>query len=138
MDFSQHWTPPDAVPRACIVQAAANYAVPVRGLLAIMRVESNGNHKAIRKNSNGTFDYGLMQHNTGSWVKIFAKFGIQKENLLDPCVSVHAGAYVLRWEINKAGGDFWRGVARYHAPNNPRLGQIYVQKVARASLTVGL
>ena len=47
----------------CAVQASIKYNVPVDVLLAISSIE-NGNIDTISKNTNNTYDYGVMQINS--------------------------------------------------------------------------
>ena len=42
---------------------AANYAVDVETLVAVIKCESGMNPKAVNRNTNGTTDYGLCQFN---------------------------------------------------------------------------
>lgn len=46
----------------------------------------------------------------------------------DPCASIKVAGYILRYEINRANGDFWKGVGRYHS-NMPSRHTKYIQKV---------
>lgn len=127
---------PERLPAQCVQQAASDYAVPVEIVLAIVRHESRGRSVASR-NRNGTYDLGVAQHNTGSWVPYFRdRYGIDPQSLLDsPCQSIRALAYTLRRELDSrecAGTDIWCAVGRYHAPNNLRHRSVYVPKVAQA------
>lgn len=101
----------------CMKKAEVVYQVPTCILNAIHQVESGGSLDArlTSKNKNGTEDFTPMQINTG-WVSYFTKhFGITASHLkADTCLAVQASAYVVRYEINRAG-DFWTGVGRYHS-----------------------
>lgn len=127
---------PARLPAQCFIEAASAYGVPALVLVAMVKNESQGRSVASR-NKDGSVDYGVAQHNSRSWVPYLEEhYGITKEALLsNPCQSIRAQAYVLRRELNtKAckGRDVWCGVARYHAPNSPRLQGIYVDRVRRA------
>lgn len=127
---------PDRLPAGCIQSAADDFGLPATLLLAMIKVESNG-HSAVSRNANGTWDVGVAQHNTSSWVPYFErKYGITAQQLAsDACQSVRAQAYVLRREVNSrecAGVDLWCAVGRYHAPGNPQARQTYLYKVRAA------
>jgi hypothetical protein len=127
---------PDRLPAGCIQSAADDFGLPATVLLAMIKVESNG-HSAVSRNANGTWDVGVAQHNTASWVPYFERnYGITAEQLAsDVCQSVRAQAYVLRREVNSrecAGVDLWCAVARYHSPRNLQARQTYLNKVRAA------
>ena len=105
---------------ACRHQAAAAFELPVDLVQAIKEVESGASLAApVSANRNGTEDIGLMQINS-SWLATLREYGISKEGLLDACVNLHVGAWILRQAINDAGGDVWAGVGAYHSPTPAR------------------
>ena len=105
---------------ACRHQAAAAFDVPEDLVQAIKEVESGESLGApVSVNRNGTEDIGLMQINS-SWLATLRGHGISREGLLDACVNVHVGAWILRRAINDAGGDVWAGVGAYHSPTPAR------------------
>lgn len=116
----------------CIVQAAQTYTVPVLGLLAVWATEG-GRTGAVSHNTNGSLDHGSFQINS-FWTDKFAKwFGVPRERIRDDfCMNARAAAYVLRYEINRAGGDFWQGVGAYHSPT-PSKAERYRMKVKKAA-----
>lgn len=117
----------------CLVQAANDYAIPVRAMLALLRTEG-GKPGTLSANTNGTIDHGPFQINT-VWTKRFTEqFGVTADMLTrDFCWSARAGAYILRYEINQAGGSFWDGVGHYHS-RTPSLKHRYIAQVYRNSL----
>jgi len=124
---------PRHLPAHCFVQSAGDYRVPEIVLVAMVKVESNGKARVAR-NTDGSSDIGVAQHNTRSWVPYLAThYGIAPEALAtNPCQSIRAAAFVLRKEMNHrscAGVDVWCGVKRYHAPNNTAAANAYLQKV---------
>lgn len=124
-----HSLPVDVPPvPACMVQAATDYSLPLRGLIAVWLTEG-GRLGTESKNQNGTRDYGPMQINT-AWVqRLQADFGVTQAMLThDFCWSVRAGAYILRYEINRAGGSFWDGVGHYHS-HTPQYKYPYIARV---------
>ncbi|WP_321959331.1 lytic transglycosylase domain-containing protein [Burkholderia cenocepacia] len=121
-----------AVP-ACVVQAANDYTLPVRGLLAVWLTEG-GRAGTVSKNTNGTSDYGPMQINTVWAKRLESQFGVTRQMITDDfCWSVRAGAYILRYEINQAGGSFWDGVGHYHS-RSPQYKFPYIERVYRNSM----
>lgn len=128
---------PAHLPADCFIAAGRDYDVPPEVLVAIVRFESRGRNGAVGRNTDGTRDLGVAQHNTASWVPYFQKhYGIQPEDLrLSPCQSVRAAAYSLRWEQNRKecrGASIWCGVGRYHSPGNLALRRTYVAGVQSA------
>lgn len=117
----------------CIQQAAQMYTVPVLGLLAIWAVEG-GRVGKVSQNKDGSFDHGNFQINS-FWTNKFAQwFGVSAQQVRDDfCMNARAAAYVLRYEINQAKGDFWEGIGRYHAPNNPSKARAYRLRVKQAA-----
>ena len=130
-----HTLPVDVPPvPACMVQAAKDYSLPLRGLVAVWLTEG-GRLGTESKNRNGTTDYGPMQINTRWAERLQADFGVTKEMLTnDFCWSVRAGAYILRDEINRAGGSFWDGVGHYHS-RTPKYKYPYITRVYKNSRT---
>lgn len=133
---------PAHLPSACFIRAARDYMVPELVLAAMVKVESGG-RSVVGNNRDGSQDLGVAQHNTRSWVPYFErKYGISRSELLNnPCQSIRAQAYTLRHEWNHrrcalmpVQEGVWCAVGRYHAPNNQRLAQVYVQKVQKAYL----
>lgn len=118
---------------ACMVQAAIDYSLPLRGLIAVWLTEG-GRTGTESRNTNGTTDYGPMQINT-VWVnRLQSLFGVTRQMLTnDFCWSVRAGAYILRYEINLAGGSFWDGVGHYHS-RTPQYKYAYINRVYKNSL----
>lgn len=127
---------PEAVQNVpvCMVQAAHEYSLPVRGLVSIWLTEG-GRIGTESRNTNGTTDHGPFQINT-VWVnKLSAEFGVTQEMLTsDFCMSARAAAYILRYEINQANGSFWDGVGHYHS-RTPKHKYRYISKVYQNSLT---
>ena len=112
----------------CFEEAAGQYGLDPSLLRAIAKVESGMNPSAISRNTNGTYDYGLMQINT-SWAPVLKRNGIPWEAVGDPCSNVIIGAWILRQKIN-AHGYNWRGIAAYHSLT-PNLNVRYANKIAK-------
>lgn len=108
----------------CFEEAGATYGISPQLLWAIAKVESNFNPVAVNHNSNGTYDFGVMQINS-SWAKILGKDIWQ--SLADPCTNVKTGAWVLAICISKYGYN-WEAVGCYNAVNKNKRA-IYANKV---------
>jgi soluble lytic murein transglycosylase-like protein len=95
----------------CFEEAGREYDIAPLLLWSIAKNESGFNPQAVGRNSNGTFDYGVMQINS-SWA---ATLGQQRWNALaDPCTNVRTGAWILRQCINKYGYN-WNAVGCYNS-----------------------
>ena len=113
----------------CLEKISAKYSISEKLLWSIAIVESGVNPLAIGPiNTNGTTDFGLMQINS-SWIPKLEEYGIHKEDLFKPCVSVEIAAWVLAQNISTYGNT-WQAVGAY---NSVKLSsQIkYVDKVAK-------
>ena len=112
----------------CFKEAAQRYSVSEDLLYAIAQTESNLNAAAFNRNTDGSEDIGLMQINS-SWLPTLAKYGIDRQRLLDPCVNVNIGAWVLAHNIRRFGPT-WKAVGAYNASSSHKQ-QNYVNKVWR-------
>lgn len=111
----------------CIAAAAQRYAVHPQLIQAVIKTEG-GTTGRISRNTNGSYDMGLMQINSIHLPEL-AKLGITREQVIgDECVNIFVGTYKLRQAID-GGSDFWTGVSRYHS-KTPHLGRRYLRRVA--------
>ncbi len=118
------------VPPACVHSAADKYNIPVEILYSVVVVEG-GRPGMLKRNTNGSYDMGVMQINTKTWgPKLYAYFP-KRELIEDPCASVYAGAYIIASErVHSKNKNIWQAVARYHS-RNPIYQIPYVHKVKR-------
>jgi soluble lytic murein transglycosylase-like protein len=118
----------------CFDDAGRKYAIAPQLLRAIARVESGGNPSAMHRDTDGTFDVGLMQINSSQFPSLRQR-GITPEMLLtQPCLNVDVGASILAGMVRRHGFT-WRAVGSYAAGNRPGLDRAridYAQKVATA------
>jgi hypothetical protein len=123
--------PPDIPP--CLIQAAQDYSLPVRGMVALLLTE-NGKPGSISRNTNGTADHGPFQINTVWTNRLHSQFGVTPAMLTnDFCWSARAAAYIVRYEINLANGSFWDGIGHYHS-RTKQYKDAYIRRVYRNSL----
>ena len=112
-------------PGNCWVSAANKYSTsdaPIDPYLiyAIAYTESRFNPKATNKNTNGSYDIGLMQINS-AWLNTLSKYNISKESLNDPCQSIFVGTWILANNFKNIGFH-WRAIGAYNAVSeNKRL-----------------
>ncbi|MBO9794085.1 MULTISPECIES: lytic transglycosylase domain-containing protein [Xanthomonas] len=97
----------------CFEEAAGYQHVNPWVLRAIAWQESRGRADAIHRNNNGTVDYGKMQINS-IHLRRLSGYGISKDALMQPCVSVYVAAWRLREMTNKYGNT-WAAVGAYHS-----------------------
>jgi soluble lytic murein transglycosylase-like protein len=117
----------------CFAQAAQRYGVNEALLRAIAKVESNNQPQAVNTNRDGSMDVGLMQINSRHF-PVLARHHITPSALMEPCVNVQVGAWVLAQAI-QVHGPTWRAVGAYNAggaPGREALREKYVAKVWRA------
>lgn len=88
------------------------YRIPVQVLQAIAKVESGFRADATSKNANGTEDIGLMQINS-SWLPTLRSYGITREALLEPCMNLKVGAWVLSNNTRSLGWN-WDAIGAYN------------------------
>ena len=98
-------------------------------LVAIADVESGLRADAVGRNRDGSVDLGLMQINS-RWLPELRRHGLQAADLMQPCVSVHVGAWVLAQAMRRHGNT-WTAVGAYHAGPGPHRER-YVRRVQRA------
>lgn len=113
---------------ACWQQAATSYGVNPDLLYAIAKTESGLNPRAINRNKDGSYDIGLMQINS-RWFPLLEKYGVGREQLFDPCVSIQVGAWILAQNMRRLGNS-WNAVGAYNS-GNPVLRMKYAMRVYR-------
>ena len=120
------------VTAACYDEAGEAYGISPLLLWAIAGVESSYNPRAVNRNTNGSYDYGLMQINS-LW---YGVIGPKAWNMLsDSCYNVHVGAWVLSQCIQRLGYT-WEAVGCYNS-GNPDRRKAYAGKVRRQLESAG-
>jgi soluble lytic murein transglycosylase-like protein len=95
----------------CFDEAGAQYGINPQILRAIAKVESNYNPRAINRNTNGTYDFGVMQINS-IWA---ATLGKERWNALgDPCTNIKTGSSILAGCMKKYGYT-WEAIGCYNS-----------------------
>ena len=113
-------------PAFCFDEAGSLYGINPLILRAIAKVESNFNPAALHRNTNGTYDYGLMQINS-SWAPVLGK---ERWNLLgDACYNTMTGSWILATCMSKYGYT-WKAIGCYNS-QTPDKRDRYAQMVFR-------
>ncbi len=83
-------------------------------LRAVAQVESGGRPLAVNdKQPSGTAAIGLMQIDESN-IGGLRKFGVTREMLWKPCVSIHVGAWLLS-DLFQRLGEGWEAVGAYNS-----------------------
>ena len=117
----------------CFESSSLKYGVDMNIIKAVAVTESG--MKANAKgplNSDGTYDIGLMQINS-SWLDQLSVYGISEPMLLDSCVNVDVGTWILSSNI-KQYGKTWNAVGIYNVGTRKdakgvRLKMEYINRV---------
>lgn len=111
----------------CIAEASKRYLLPLEILVGVMAQERGKLGHAFT-NRDGSKDIGPMQINS-YWLKTFTPYGVDRLRLeYDGCANVAVGAWILRYEQIRVGGDLWKAVGSYHS-HDPARARSYVRKV---------
>ncbi len=117
------------IPRCTWESVAQKHAVNPHLLYAIATTESKLRPNVISpKNKNGTYDIGLMQINS-SWLPTLGRYGINEASLLDSCINLDVGAWILAGNM-KRHGNTWKAVGSYNAKDESKQ-MIYAKQVLR-------
>lgn len=99
----------------CYEEAAEMYNLSIAVLRSVSITESPDDPVAINWNSNGTYDFGVMQINSGHYKTL----GPERWNALDdPCYNVMVGASILSQCIYQHGNT-WKAIGCYNAGSKP-------------------
>ena len=104
--------------------AAHRYGVNPQVLYAIAAQESSLNPNAVHVNEDGSQDLGLTQINS-KWLPQLSKLGVTSANLMNPCINMHVGAYLLSLKMIRHGNT-WQAIGAYHS-NTPWRRDRYAQ-----------
>lgn len=103
------------VANQCIVRASREYDVHPLVIKAVVLVEG-GKPGMVNRNSNGSYDLGVMQLNTINLPAMKKKFRwLNFTKLTDnTCANIIVGSYFLSEKIKEAGSVV-KGVGNYHS-----------------------
>jgi len=116
----------------CSIQAANHYRIPPLVLLAVAEQEGGKPGQKVR-NSNGTYDYGVMQINTVSLADL-RRFGINEHHVLaNGCYPYYLAAWRIAGHLQNDQGDIWQRAANYHSRTPYYNGRYREKLISRAS-----
>ena len=121
---------------SCFIQAGKRYLIAPELLKTIAQQESGLVATAINHNKNKSgkiisTDYGIMQINS-SHIPELKKLGVIKDKdelLKNPCLNIHAGAWILPRHFQRCGVN-WECLGSYNAgfsKNNTARRMIYAR-----------
>lgn len=112
----------------CAEYAGKHYDVSPYIVMAVIDIEG-GKAGTISKNTNGSYDLGVMQINTINLKEIKKTFPRIDWRVLayEPCVNIGIGTWLLSKRISEAN-NLWTGVGNYHS-KTPKYHQRYLSKV---------
>lgn len=118
----------------CSVQAADHYRIPALVLLAVAELEGGKPGQKVR-NSNGTYDYGVMQFNTVSLADL-RPFGIKEYHVLAKgCYPYYLAAWRIAGHLQNDQGDIWQRAANYHS-RTPYYNSVYRTNLLRRAAKI--
>lgn len=116
---------------------ASIYGLPPRVLPSIQATEGGSPGLAIR-NTNGTEDLGVMQINT-VWLDPLARYTglshaeVRDRLLIRPCFNIAAAGAILRYHLDRSGGDVMTAVGNYHSHTPPLHSAYRLRVIASAA-----
>lgn len=124
----------------CIDKASRDFSVPSVVIESIIEVEG-GKVGTKSKNSDGSYDYGIMQINTW-WFRhgpLRKQYNVSIEEVTNnACINIYIGTWILATELANAK-DFWTGIGNYNSniKKKPRAHVIYKNKVRKVLVRKG-
>jgi hypothetical protein len=118
----------------CSLQAANHYRIPGLVLLAVAEQEGGKPGQKVR-NSNGTYDYGVMQINTVS-LSDLRPYGINENHVLAKgCYPYYLAAWRIAGHLQNDEGDIWQRAANYHS-RTPYYNSVYRSNLIRRATKI--
>lgn len=118
----------------CSIKAANHYHIPALVLLSVADQEGGKPGQKVR-NSNGTYDYGVMQINTVSLADL-KRFGINEHHVLaNGCYPYYLAAWRIAGHLQNDEGDIWQRAANYHS-RTPTYNRIYRLNLIRRAAKI--
>jgi soluble lytic murein transglycosylase-like protein len=119
---------PKTVMSQCVQRAAKHYEISPFIIQTVVDIEG-GKIGTVRKNTNGTYDLGVMQLNTVNFNKIKKRFPntTYLDLILKPCVNIYVGVWFLSESIKNANNNLLKGVGNYHS-KTPSIHATYLKR----------
>lgn len=122
---------PLGVLNQCISKSSQVFDIQPIMLKTIIAVEG-GRVGTASRNTNGSYDMGVMQVNTIHLNSISRELGYSwKDLVFNPCKNIHAGAWILSKRIKEEPSRPWLAVGNYHS-KTPGKRVAYLRKIADA------
>ena len=124
--------PPEPVPPSvmekCVNYSARYFKIDPLVIKSIAEVEG-GKIGTMSRNSNGTYDMGIMQINAIHLPDIKRKYPklTWRDIAYRPCVNIGIGSWILKQRLVETS-DFWKGVGNYHS-KTPKYRKRYLSKI---------
>lgn len=116
----------------CVTAAARQYEGVSPWMLKTLIAVEGGQIGTIRRNTDRSFDLGVMQINTVHLPDIKTSLGFSARQLVfDGCKNILSGAWLLSRHLKDTGGRYWLAMGNYHS-KTPSRRAIYLRKVAEA------
>lgn len=122
----------------CLAWTAYQFNLPEELLYSILYVERGSINGKCERNRNGTQDCGPAQINDVR-ISELRQFKLSKNDIKSkPCHNIWAMGYLVRREIEKAGGNIWTGVGNYHFHYsvNQKVHDRYINRIRNAWQTL--
>lgn len=117
----------------CIAGAARHYGTREDLIRALIRTEG-GTTGEIRRNSDGSYDMGLMQINS-IHLGDLGKYGIGPKDLIyNECLNIYIGTWYVQSRILRRG-DVWKGIGDYRS-RTPSINADYQWRVYKSLMSV--
>lgn len=131
LDLPQPTEPPSHVVEQCIQFNSSHFGVPELAIRAILDVEG-GKMCTVSKNTNGSYDLGLMQINTINLSYIQEEYPrvTASDIACKPCLNITIGTWILSKRISETQ-DIWKGIGHYHS-RTPKFRDRYLKKISDA------
>ena len=116
--------PVTVIAEPCWEQAASRFGIAKELLYAVARTESSLDAQAVNRSHmqrTTSYDIGLMQINSRHLARL-ASMGIAEDDLLDACVNLEVGAWLLADLFDRHGAS-WNAVGAYNAACTQLKGQ---------------
>lgn len=116
--------PVTAIAEPCWEQAANRFGIAKELLYAVARTESSLDAQTVNRSHmqrTSSYDIGLMQINSRHLGRL-ASMGITEDDLLDACVNLAVGAWLLADLFDRHGAS-WNAVGAYNAACTQLKGQ---------------
>lgn len=115
----------------CVSQASQVHGIHPIFIKTLIAVEG-GQIGTNMRNTNNTYDMGVMQINTVNFKAINKKFGYSMRDLIiDPCKNIMAGTWLLWLRMQETPKKLWVAVGNYHS-KTPAKRHNYLSKVEKA------